>query len=377
MAGSEAVYGAGAKVMGSFYGMLGEKTISEIEALPLEIILLCGGYEGGNRSAVLHNAEMLAQSRISAPVVYSGNRQLDKEIRKIFKERHKECFVINNILPEIGVLNVEPSQKIIRDLFMKRITNMKGLAGVKDTLGEILMPTPAAVLAAGELLSKGTSKQKGIGDFMLIDVGGATTDVYSFNINKAADGARITGTPEPFAKRMVEGDMGMRESSVCLLKVMKCEDLAGEAGIDAKSFAAAIEKRVRNTEFVASDETEKRIDDTIAANAVRISTRRHAGKLEYSFRGSVELLQRGKNLTEISSIIGTGGQIVNSRNAADILKEAEMKVSDTDILLPQKVDCYVDKEYVFYAAGLLRAYDEEIALALMKKSIKPVGQRKK
>lgn len=371
-AGSDAVFGAGAKVMGTFYGTLDEKMIGEIEQLPLEIILFCGGYENGNRSTVLHNARMLAASHISAPVVFSGNRQVDREVRLMFKETGKECFVIDNILPDIGVLNVEPSQQIIRDLFMKRITNMKGLAGVKKTLGEILMPTPAAVLRAGELLSRGTDKSDGLGDMMMIDVGGATTDVYSFNVNTAYEGATLAGTPEPFAKRMVEGDMGMRESSVCLFNEVPCADLAAEAGVSEQAFKDAIDLRTGTTSFVADSETERDIDDTIAANAVRISARRHAGKLEYSFHGNVERLQRGKNLTEIQTVIGTGGPIVNSRDPKKLLSEVCMKSSDVDILLPESVECYIDRDYVFYAAGLLCDYDEEAALALMKNSLKLV-----
>ena len=44
-------------------------------------------------------------------------------------------------------------------------------------LGEVLMPTPAAVLAAGTLLSEGSATQKGLGKLMLVDVGGATVFV--------------------------------------------------------------------------------------------------------------------------------------------------------------------------------------------------------
>ena len=55
------------------------------------------------------------------------------------------------------------------------------------------MPTPAAVLAAGTLLSEGSATQKGLGKLMMVDVGGATTDVYSFNENKPYPGARLMG----------------------------------------------------------------------------------------------------------------------------------------------------------------------------------------
>ena len=42
-----------------------------------------------------------------------------------------------------------------------------------------MMPTPAAVLAAAELLSQGHGSERGMGELMVVDVGGATTDVHS------------------------------------------------------------------------------------------------------------------------------------------------------------------------------------------------------
>ena len=67
-AGRDAVFGAGAKVMGTFHGSLTEQQIRELEGLDLEIILLCGGYENGNVTMVLHNAKMIAESGIHVPV---------------------------------------------------------------------------------------------------------------------------------------------------------------------------------------------------------------------------------------------------------------------------------------------------------------------
>ena len=369
-AGRDAVFGAGAKVMGTFYGKLNEEQIRELEQLDLEIILLCGGYENGNVTMLLHNARMIAQSKIHAPVVYSGNKKVAKQVRLLMSSHKKECFIIDNILPNVGILNIEPSQEIIRHLFMQRITNMKGLAGVKESLGDILMPTPAAVLAAGELLSQGTKKQEGMGPLMMVDVGGATTDIYSFIINKGYDGAKIVGSLEPFGKRTVEGDMGMRESSICLYNEVEEGKLAREANVSKEKFRTSIETRITETSFLADSEEEYRIDHTIAKNAVRISARRHAGKLSDTYYGNCERVQRGKNLTDIRMVIGTGGPIVNSRHPEEILKQIEKDPNgDRDILLPLSVETYVDKEYVFYAAGLLRAYDEEAAYEIMKKSI--------
>ena len=110
--------------------------------------------------------------------------------------------------PELGALNVEPTQNVIRNLFLERITDMKGFRNVKRAFDNQFVPTPVAVLTAGELLNKGTDSCQGLGPLMIVDVGGATTDVYSFNENKSYEGAKLVGLAEPFGKRTVEGDLG-------------------------------------------------------------------------------------------------------------------------------------------------------------------------
>ena len=369
MAGRETVFGAGAKVMGTFSGLLDEEKIQELEALDLEIILFCGGYENGNVTMVLKNAELLASSRIHVPVVYSGNTAIAKDVRRLMMSHKKECFIIDNILPGVGQINIEPSQEIIRHLFMQRITNMKGLSGVKDALGDILMPTPAAVLAAGELLSQGTETEEGLGDLMMVDVGGATTDIYSFNVNHAYEGSILVGIAEPYGKRTVEGDMGMRESSVCIQKEVGSDKLAELADLSVEAVESGIRTRITTTSYLADSPEEFRLDHSIAEMAVYVSARRHAGKLEYRYSGNCETIQLGKNLTEITTIIGTGGPVVNSPHPEEILRQALKTEKDSMTLLPLSFDTYIDKEYVFFAAGLLREYDPDTALKIMKKSI--------
>lgn len=34
-----------------------------------------------------------------------------------------------------------------------------------------------------------------------------------------------------------------------------------------------------------------------------------------------------------------------------------------DVLIPRELNAHIDRDYVFYAAGLLRDYDEETAMA--------------
>lgn len=371
-AGRNASFGAGGKVVQMSTGRLKEADIDGIAEADAEILLLCGGYEGGNSQLVLENARLLSESRLYIPVIYAGNSEVAGGVRRMFQSRGKECFLAENMIPDIGKLNIDSTVSIIRDLFMSRITNMKGVGVVKKVVDDPIVPTPAAVLSAGELLCTGTETTPGIGPYILADIGGATTDIYSFAEDESYCGAKQIGTPEPFAKRTVEGDMGMRESSVCLLGEVGTERFAKECGLPVKQVEEAIEKRTRLREYVADNDTEQRIDLEIASSAVRISARRHSGTCTKEFYGGCNLVQRGKNLTEIGTIIGTGGILVNNTKEAaeNILRSVEICEKEKDsVLLPEKVEPLIDRDYIFFAAGLLREYDEETALAIMKESI--------
>lgn len=373
-AGRNAAFGAGAKILGTFAGRLTAEDTAALEALDLEILLFCGGYEHGASDTVLANAEALAGARLSCPVIYAGNTAVAGQVRAQFARQGKECFTVENIIPNVGVLNTRPTEAIIRDVFMKRIVNMKGLGTVQGSIDRVLMPTPAAVLEAGELLSRGTGTRPGLGPLMIVDVGGATTDIHSYAEPAAFEGARILGAPEPFCKRTVEGDMGMRESSVCLLREIGCEKMAAALGLAPEALAASIQKRVDTTSFLADSPTEQRIEEAIVQGAVRVSARRHAGHIEHVHSANCTALQLGKNLTGVRTVIGTGGPLINSTAPRAALEGVLADPArEPDLLLPRQAEFYLDGDYVLYAAGLLRHLDEDAALAVLHNSLKKLA----
>ena len=369
-AGRNASFSAGAKIVQTATGLLSTTDVEALETSDAEILLLCGGYEKGNTKAILHNAKLLSESRLTIPIIYAGNSDVAPDVRRMMMSNGKECFLAENIIPAIGTLNIESTAEIIRDLFMKRITNMKGVGVVQSHLDGPIIPTPAAVLAAGELLSMGTEGEAGLGPLMMADVGGATTDIYSYISNEGYEGAKCIGAYEPFAKRTVEGDMGMRESSVCLVEEVGRETFAKVCDLDTQTLEDAINKRITATDYVADEDIELKIDRQIAKHAVRISARRHAGHTTREFSSKGKLVQYGKNLTQIQTIIGIGGILVYSEEPEKILEGAKTLPAEVGrVLLPSELEILIDRNYVFYAAGLLREYDEEAALAIMKQSL--------
>lgn len=370
MAGKGAALGAGAKIIGNYSGVLTDKKLRRLEESHTEIVLFCGGYEHGNTGIVLQNAEKLAASGITVPVMYCGNSDICQDVRHMMMAGRKQCYVVENIIPKLRTLNVEPTQEIIRNLFLTRITDMKGLSAVKQCFDNDLMPTPAAVLAAGTLLNKGTDRYEGFGPVLIADVGGATTDVYSFNENRAVDGARKIGLEEPFSKRTVEGDLGMRETSGEVLRQGHTREIAAELGISEEQLISSVENRVSHIDFLPDSDLESSIDDAIASLAVATAVRRHAGKVEESFSRKTGMIQTGKNLTGIERIIGTGGILVYNDDPAHILRSAQKTAADRKALIPEKLETWLDSEYVLFAAGLISETDEDAAMELMLNSIR-------
>lgn len=369
-AARNAAFGAGAKIIGTFIGELSDSAIQELEGLDVEIILFCGGYENGSTKAIDYNAHKLASSMIAAPIIYAGNSQMARIVRRQLVRCNKTCYVVPNIIPNVGILNTKPTEDVIRHVFLSSIINMKGLSKVQSVLDAPLVPTPAAVLAAGELLSLGTSRQEGTGPLMIVDVGGATTDIHSYIEQFPHEGARMMGSPEPYTRRTVEGDMGMRESSISLAEEIGWETMAENVGVDVDTLRRSIRKRVESTNFVPDNDLEKKIDHEIAAGAVHVSARRHSGRIRYVHASNCSSVQEGKNISQIRTVVGTGGPLVHSGNPGEILRRVcRHTAKETEFLLPDSADFYLDKQYVFYAAGLLKAHDDDLAFTIMKRSM--------
>ena len=167
--------GAGAKVVGIYAFQLTEDDLEDIAAQKPDIFLLVGGTDGGNTECILHNAKMLASMKPQFPIVVAGNRTAARQCQRILEGC--EVYLCPNVMPKFGVLNIEPTQKQIRQIFLNRIVQAKGLSQAAALLSDIMMPTPSAVLQAMDLLAQGCEGEMGIGDLVAVDVGGATTDI--------------------------------------------------------------------------------------------------------------------------------------------------------------------------------------------------------
>lgn len=360
--------GAGAKVELVLSHNINLHEVEEIKEKDIDIILLAGGANGGNKECVIHNAKQLAKSNIKAPIVFAGNKDATDEIEEILTNANKEFYICENVMPRLNVLNINSAKDTIKDIFVKNIIEAKGIKKVEKLVGEVVLPTPNAVLMAAELLSTGFGDEPGLGDLMLADVGGATTDIYSMGSGLPTQmNAILSGLEEPYAKRTVEGDLGMRYSSLGILQSFTASEISHWKNQNVDIEAEA-HKRHDDIEFISSTDEDYIADDIFAGKCIDVATSRHVGTLKgvYTPMG-VMYYQVGKDLTQTNYFIGTGGVVISSKDPVAILKNGIKMASKPMELRPQQPEYLLDKTYILSAMGLLSMDHPEIALRIMKK----------
>lgn len=370
-AAKKAALGAGARVIKTYAYELNSRELEEIKNTALDIILLAGGTDGGNKECIIHNAKMLAEFKVKVPVVVAGNKAATDEIENILKEAEIDCYITENVMPFINKLNVEPSREEIRKVFMNKIVEAKGMKKAEEFIKGILMPTPAAVLKASEILATGTDEEEGLGDLIVVDIGGATTDIHSIAKGEPTKPSiMIKGLEEPYAKRTVEGDLGMRYSAIALLEASGTRKIRNYLHDSLKQIDVKAQCQFRhdNIKMVPQSEEEIRFDEAMAKAATELAMTRHCGVLEcvYTPMGTM-FNQSGKDLTETPYVIGTGGVIIHSLNPKDILKAGNFNEEDPIHLKPIAPKFLVDKTYILSSMGLLAQEYPNTAIRIMKK----------
>ena len=369
--------GAGAKVVGVYAFQLTEDDLEEILESKPDIFLLVGGTDGGNTECILHNAKMLASAKPEFPIVIAGNRTAKRECERLLLGC--EVYSCPNVMPKFGVLNIEPTQKQIREIFLNRIIQAKGLSKVSDILSDIMMPTPSAVLQAMSLLAQGCEEEAGIGELVAVNVGGATTDVYSI-----ADGMPehmntvYKGLPEPYAKRTVEGDIGMRYSVQGIVDAAGLHRISELSGLSKDRVVELVEELKEHTDRVPNGDIElEMLDYALASCAISEAVSRHAGTIAetYTMMGQT-FVQEGKNLTKVKQIVVTGGSLIHTKRTEEIAAHALYDPANPSSLRPKEADVWVDRTYILAAMGLLSTYYPGTALRIMKKELEYHGHSK-
>jgi uncharacterized protein (TIGR01319 family) len=366
-AANHAALGAGAKVVGLYSFKLTGQEINEIEKIAPDILLLSGGTDGGDEAVIIHNAKMLARTNSKIDnIIVAGNKVTYDAIKTAFKDSSKHIIFTKNVMPEIGVLDTAPCNKEIRDIYLNNIIKAKGIAKAQSIVGEVIMPTPAAVLEAAKLLAEGYEGEAGYGELMVIDPGGATTDVHSIaqGIPTVSGIAMANTLPEPYVKRTVEGNLGLKYNIDSLSEFTRGRKLPIHFEQICREFHEG--KLPQSPREIASHMLLSRV-------AVEVAVTQHVGRLEKIYGPTGEmLLQHGKDLTGVKTVIGTGGPVIFSASPREIMEGALFQKENPLILKPKNPILYLDEQYILYAIGLLSQSEPRTALLLAKKYLKQI-----
>ena len=331
-----------------------------------DIILLSGGTDGGDETCAMENAEMICSLHSKATVIVACNKYAQMPVAEMFDRNGIRYVRVPNIMPTIHDLNVKPAREAIHEEFIKQITRAKGLLEFRDSLADAtVVPTPGAVLLASELLARGTYDQEGVGSLILIDLGGATTDIHSAlpELEKLAIEERglVINNEKQFSYRTVEGNLGLRVSATGIPEavgpkaIIRAMDLDCDVTPDeVTAFAAKLEA---HPDYIPQGEKEQSMERAMATCAISTALRRHAGhyaEVADPVMGIMAGAAMGRDLRNVEKVLCVGGIFVHSdkEKALGMVERCfeEPGISLLPLNLPKVI---LDRSYLLYAMGVL------------------------
>jgi len=361
-----AALGAGALVS-DVISLDDQKTLIErletVKSLRPDMILVTGGTDGGNISEVAAIAEYIAMANpeprfgkdFRVPVIFAGNVDARSYVASVFGDAMDVSYV-DNLRPVLERENLDPARAEIHRLFLEHV--MMHAPGYKTLVswadGQV-KPTPVAV---GEALSVIAAKRGQ--DILGVDVGGATTDVFS-----VVDGKFY---------RTVSANLGM---SYSMANVM------GEAGVaNVMRWLPwpPDERAVRNWNFnkmvrpttLPQTLSELIAEQAVAREALRLSLDHHKSLI----RGLIGVQQK-REIADIFNQKGTGETLVDLMKAGLMVgsggvlsyapRRSQAAMMMLDALQPLGVtDLVVDSQFLLPHVGALLGREDEAARAILE-----------
>jgi len=256
-------------------------------------------------------------------------------------------------------LNVEPTRKVIQEVFEEHIIHAPGMEKVREMVSGNIIPTPAGVMEATIVLSEF------LGDVLTVDVGGATTDIHSVT-EGSEEMNRIMIAPEPRAKRTVEGDLGVYVNARNVIELATEDKLAKHLEVSDDQLKTLIESH----KPIPVSEMEKLFVEKLSTVACHHAIDRHAGTIidMYSTAGRKKAAS-GKDLTAVQYIIGTGGALTRLPNRIEILKSITTDLSQSKLLPNKDTKVLIDHHYIMASIGVLSKVHLEDSIEFLKQSL--------
>ena len=357
-AAREAALGAGANLHLVTAGIMQEEDLEDLRDINPNLILIAGGTDYGERKTALENARLIRELGLNVPVIYAGNVQNQARVQRIFADAPAECYVVENVYPRLDELNIEPARKVIHQVFEKHIIHAPGMERVRTMVTGSIIPTPGAVMECAKLL------YELVGDLVVLAVGGATADVHSVT-EGSEEIASIQLSPEPMAKRTVEGDLGVFVNARSMAKQIGMHNLEKEIGRDPAPIFA---------HYKAIPDTPEQflLTETLAWHAASDALERHCGRFRYTYGSNGrQTFAEGKDLTNVKYLVATGGALTRLPGRKAIMERLCHLNDGGKLLFPkaQNLRLLEDRQYYMASLGVLSRYHREAAVALLKQDM--------
>ncbi len=393
-----AALGAGAIVMdvvASNDGRLPHEKVSDIRRLRPDMVLLSGGIDGGTIDHVVELAEIVKAADpkprfgvgYKLPVIYAGNKDAAGAVADELGEQ-TELKIVDNLRPVLERENLGPARDIIHELFMEHVmAQAPGYPRLMDWAGHYvdgkwaqvpIMPTPGAV---GKLIET-VANNEGI-EVMGVDIGGATTDVFSV----------FSAGEETVFNRTVSANLGMSYSVSNVLASAGFDNVM--RWVPFHMDEADLRNRIRNKMIrpttIPQLLKELIVEQAIAREALRLALVQHK-ELATGLKGvaqertigdAFEQTQTGStlvNMMTLDLLIGSGGVLSHAP------RRSQAALMVIDAFLPEGVTMLaVDSIFMMPQLGVLSEVLPEAATEVFDKDclirlgtcVAPSGENKK
>jgi len=386
-----AALGAGAIVMdviASNDKRLPHQQIERIRHLRPDMILLSGGIDGGTTTHVVEIAELVSAAdprpRLGTgyklPIIYAGNKEATKAVEDTLSEKVDLRFV-ENIRPVLERENLGPAREEIHNLFMEHVmAQAPGYKKLMSMTDAPIMPTPGAV----GLIIKTIADMENI-EAVGVDIGGATTDVFSvFRPEDAQEGV---------FNRTVSANLGMSYSvsnvfaEATLPMVMRWVPFI----MNERDLRNRVKNKMIRPTTIPQSMEELIFEQAIAKEALRLAFIQHKNfatvlkgvQQQRTIADAFEQTSSGATLVNMMSLdilVGSGGVLSH----APLRQQAALMLIDA--FLPEGVTrLAVDSIFMMPQLGVLSTVQPQAATEVFNKDclihlgtcVAPVGAVKK
>lgn len=382
---ARAALGAGAIVMdviASNDKRMDHERIKRIRTLRPDMVLLSGGTDGGTKTHVVQLAEIIEAadpkprfgSTYNLPVIYAGNKDARDDVSEAL-DKKTDLYIVDNLRPTLESENLGPARDKIHDLFMEHVmAQAPGYRKLMAMADVPIMPTPGAV----GLLIDTIAKRDNI-EVLGVDIGGATTDVFSVFQTKF--------------NRTVSANLGMSYSISNVVKETGLKNIMRWVPfeMEEKDLRNRIRNKMIRPTTVPSTLEELMIEQAIAREALRLALVQHKAmavglkgvQTERTISDAFEQSSSGETLVNMETldlIVGSGGVL---SHAPRRVQSAMMMI---DAFLPEGITMLtVDSIFMMPQLGVLSTVHESAATEVFEKDclirlgmcIAPMGKGKK